>query len=66
MRNNVFFIWSCQIKAVILHPLSPKNEGEEANRGFSPVVFERLKQFSVVQEQEAIYNIYIVIKVPVN
>ena len=44
-------IWSCREKAVILHPLSEKTKR---------LVFERLSIQDVVQEQETIYNIYIV------
>ena len=51
MQKTFLKIWSCQKKAVPLHPLSLKTKH---------LVFERLSIQDVVQEQETIYNIYIV------
>ena len=47
MQNFCRKIWSYQIKAVILHPLSEKTEH---------LVFERFSIQDVVQEQETVYN----------
>ena len=49
MQKTFLKIWSCQKKAVPLHPLSLKTKH---------LVFERLSIQDVVQEQETIYNIY--------
>ena len=60
MQKTFLKIWSCQKKAVPLHPLSLKTKH---------LVFERLSIQDVVQEQETIYVyiiLYIVTKVPVN
>ena len=52
MQKTFLKIWSCQKKAVPLHPLSLKTKH---------LVFERLSIQDVVQEQETVYNnIYIV------
>ena len=60
MQKTFLKIWSCQKKAVPLHPLSLKTKH---------LAFERLSIQDVVQEQETVYNkyiLYIVTKVPVN